>query len=125
MIKVLSCIALVVTILAGGALFYRIQPYSIKLEHESAGEVKKVQEKVSASPAPVRAPEPFGPVPNVVVQSMPTPAPTPAAETAPTPAQVKKVVKRKPKPSAAKKLKAKWTAPVAKPFSFGDLFNVK
>lgn len=84
---------------------------------ERAGEVKKDQEHVSV-PAPA-----FGPVPNVVVQSMPAPTITePPSTTAPTPAPV---IKRRPIPkhTAAKKLQSKWVAPEAKPFDIKDLFK--
>lgn len=123
MIRVLTYIALLVTITAGSILAYRNQPYSIKLERE--GEVKKDQEKVSPPQPPIRSPDTFGPVPHVTVQQMSPAAPTEAPVVrAPTPSQVP-AVKKKKRPSAVRELKSKWTAPEAKPFQLQDLFNVR
>jgi hypothetical protein len=119
MIKALTYVALCVTILAGSVLLYRNQPYSIRLEHEA--EVKKEASVPAPTPTPTPTPAPFGPVPHVIVQSVPAPTPTPAEA---TPELIKKkAVKRKQ--SAANKLKSKWVAPKERPFSFGDLFNVR
>lgn len=114
MIKALTYIALLVTIAAGSALLYRNQPYSIKIEREM------VEQKEPEKVLPLPSEPAFGPVPHVTVTSLP-PA-TLTLEASPAPAK-KRVVKRKP--TAVKKLKSKWAAPQAKPFSLGDLFNVR
>lgn len=125
MIKALTYVALIVTIAAGVVLLYRNQPYRISIER--AGEVRKDQVSVvqqQGSPAAV----PFGPVPNVPLP-MPMAAHTPVPETMPTPAlAIKRTAKPrtvKKKSGAATKLKLQWSAPEVKPFSLGDLFNVK
>lgn len=128
MIKALTYVALVITILAGSAVLYRHQPYQIRMERR-AGEVKKDQEQASV---PKVLPSPaFGPVPNVVVQAIPAETPrdphwhkSAEAQEQGERAVAKKSVevrKRKPKPSAAKKLKSKWVAPDS--FKLEDLFN--
>lgn len=115
MIRVLTIIALCVTILAGSALLYRNQPYSIQFER--TGEAKKDQEHVVPS-GPPPAPNAFGPTPNVTVVAVPPPV---IPEVTPTPVRVIKV---KAKHVAAKKLKSKWVVPEEKPFDIKDLFNV-
>jgi hypothetical protein len=70
----------------------------------------------------VLSPVPFGPVPNVTVNAIPAPAPAPVVQTAPV--KKKKVAKKKRAPTT-NKLQTQWgLPPAAKPFSFGDLFNV-
>jgi hypothetical protein len=113
MIRVLTFVALVVTITAGSLLAYRNQPYSVRIER--AGEVKKDRETVRAAETPpVQLPTPFGPVPHVTVIASPVaPAPGVVPSTAPTPAPV--LHKRKPKAhKAAKKLQSKWSSPAEK-----------
>jgi hypothetical protein len=129
MIKALTYIALGIAIAAGAALLYRIQPYSISIER--AGEVKKKQTSVVPMPvAPSPTPVPFGPVPNVLsphpTATVPSASSVPAAEPTPAPVIKKRKVKPTKKKSVAQsQLKSKWVAPEAKPFSLGDLFNVK
>ena len=119
MVKALTIAALLVTITAGSILAYRNQPYSIYIER--AGEVKKDQEQPSVARAPaVQAPGSFGPVPNVIVQSMPLPTIQEPVR-APTPAPLKRKPARKH--VAANKLHSRWVAPDPKPFDIKDLFK--
>ena len=121
MIKILTIVAMLTTIAAGSLLLYLHFPWVISIER--AGEVKKDQGQAVVVRAPP-APTPFVPVPNVLTP-MPAATQAPVVEPAPAP-PIRKVVKRKSKKSsAAKKLKSKWVVPETKPFSLGDLFNVK
>lgn len=123
-----GCIGLAILVGAGGTYiglhkFKKPPPVEVKMAPE-----------VTPPPAPPPAPA-FGPVPHVVVNSVPAPTPaSPAPAVEPAPAVVEKpVVNVKPKPhkkkkkkaSATKQLKTKWAASATKPFSFGDLFNVR
>jgi hypothetical protein len=115
MIRLLTYVALVVTITAGAVLLYRHQPYSVRFEREQ--------------------PSSFGAVPHVTVNAVPaptpTPTPTPAPAITPAPAVIENPVakpsppppKRVVKKRAVSKLKSKWSAPEQEPFSLEKLFN--
>lgn len=129
MVRLLTAIAALVTILAMGTYLYINSPWVIRIERVEA---PKVEDRVITETPPVVPP--FGPVPYVVVKAVPAPPPAPVARVhAPArvaPARARKPTPR-PRPGAASRLKSNWVVspqaepPQAEPFSLEKLFNVR
>jgi hypothetical protein len=115
-------------------------PWVITIQR--AGEVAKDQGKLAApmprtvfpDPSQLAAPVIMAPAANSSQQAS-APEANSSQQAAPTPAVQQPTEqpaapkaskpKKKRQPAAVRKLKTKWVAPEAKPFSLGDLFNVR
>lgn len=124
MIKVLTAIAALVTIAAASLLIYIHSPWSVAIVDRAQQSKDQTQ---LAAPAPRAVfPDPGQQAAPVIVVPSQQAAPTTVVEQPTEQPAAPRVVKHKKKKAAAvRKLKSKWVAPKAQPFSLGDLFNVR